>query len=206
MNQKLAKTISFILHPLLMPTLVFFIVFYFAEIAVPFSEEGRIRLLGLIFISTFLFPFGSIILLHSTTLIGNLQIDSQTQKPLPFVTVTVFYTMITYFFVDKVGLDILPSSMIIAIALTTALVTIISTTFNISIHSTAIGGVLGILFCIKGVYYELHLLIYPIAACIFLAGLLMTARLYLQTHTPFQVFSGAILGFAVCFSVLWWLV
>ena len=189
-----------------MPTLVFFIVFYFAEIAVPFSEEGRFRLLGLIFISTFLFPFGSIILLHSTTLIGNLQIDKETKKPLPFVTVTVFYTMITYFFVDKVGLDILPSSMIIAIALTTALVTIISTVFNISIHSTALGGVIGILFCIKGVYYELNLLIYPIIICIFLAGLVMTARLYLQTHTPAQVFSGLILGFTVCFSVLWWLI
>lgn len=206
MNLRLAKTISIITHPLLMPTLAFFIIFYFAETTVSFSEEGRLRLLGLIFISTFLFPFGSILLLHTTTLIGNLQVDAQTTKPLPYVTVTVFYTMITYFFIDKVGIAVLPSSMIITVAITTALTTILATFISISIHSTAIGGVIGILFCIKAVFYEINTLIYPIAFCIVLAGLIMTARLSLHKRTPIQVFAGFMMGFTICFSVLYILI
>jgi membrane-associated phospholipid phosphatase len=189
-----------------MPTLAFFIIFYFAETTIPFSGEGKLRLLGLIFISTFAFPFGSIILLHTTALIGNLQVDAQTSKPLPYVTVTVFYTMITYFFIDKVGIAVLPSSMIIAVAITTAIATILTTFVSISIHSTAIGGVLGILFCIKAVYYEVNTLIYPITFCIILAGLTMTARLSMHKHTPLQVFAGLVLGFTVCFSVLFMLI
>ena len=189
-----------------MPTLAFFIIFYFAETTVPFSEEGRLRLLALIFVSTFLFPFGSILLLHTTALLGNLQVDEKTSRPLPYVTVTVFYTMITYFFVDKVGIAVLPSSMIIAVAITTAVTTILSTFLSFSIHSTAIGGVLGLLFCVKTGYYEINTLIYPIAFCIVLAGFVMTARLSMQKRTPIQVFFGLMLGFVCCFSVLYLLI
>lgn len=206
MNSRLAKIISIIAHPLLMPTLAFFIVFYFAETTVPFSEEGRLRLLGLIFISTFLFPFGSILLLHSTALLGNIQVDEQTSKPLPYVTVTVFYTMITYFFVDKVGIAVLPSSMIIAVAITTALVTILSTFLSFSIHSTAAGGVLGLLFCVKAAYYEINTLIYPIAFCIVLAGFVMTARLSMQKRNLSEVTFGVTLGFSSCFGILYLLI
>ncbi|MEM1137280.1 MAG: hypothetical protein AAGI07_15685 [Bacteroidota bacterium] len=206
MNYKLARAVSFILHPLLMPTLVFFVVFYFAETIVPFSEEGRLRILGLIFVSTFLFPLGSILLLHTASLFNNLQLETQSQKPLPYVTVSVFYTMITYFFVDKIGIATIPSSMIISIALITALITIVSTIFNVSIHSAALGGVLGILFCIKGIYYELNLLIYPILVCLLFAGLVMTARLSMHINTPLQVFSSLFFGFMVCFTTLWWLI
>ncbi len=189
-----------------MPTLAFFIVFYFAGTTVPFSAEGKLSLLGLIFVSTFLFPFGSILLLHTTALLGNLQVDEKTSRPLPYVTVTVFYTMITYFFVDKVGIAVLPSSMIIAVAITTALTTVLSTFLSFSIHSTAMGGVLGLLFCVKAIYYEINTLIYPIAFCILLAGLVMTARLSMQKRTLLQVFFGLALGFFCCFGVLYFLI
>ena len=86
--------------------------------------------------------------------------------------------------------------MLIATALA-ATATVATFFFKISVHSLAMGGALGIILPLnKAADGEL---LVPAAGLIALAGIVMSARLYLQAHTLREVGYGAALGFLVGF-------
>ena len=70
--------------------------------------------------------------------------------------------------------------------------------WKISAHCIGIGGLLGGLMGVSRIY---HLNPYPsLMAWILLAGMLATSRLYLEKHTPTQVYIGFCLGFICTFA------
>ncbi len=46
-------------------------------------------------------------------------------------------------------------------------------------------------------------LLIPVVVSVILAGIVSSARLYLNAHTPHEVYAGVVLGFAVCFGILY---
>jgi membrane-associated phospholipid phosphatase len=60
-------------------------------------------------------------------------------------------------------------------------------------------GISGVTGFLMGFYYHYAAVeyFYPMLAVIVLGGFLMSARLYLNAHTPAQVLAGALLGLAV---------
>lgn len=61
-----------------------------------------------------------------------------------------------------------------------------------------VGGMLGFVLASTQMVTGYSLLNYAIGA-VLLAGLVGSSRLYLNTHTPLQVWFGFILGFVICF-------
>lgn len=76
---------------------------------------------------------------------------------------------------------------------------IITFFFKISIHSLSVSGAIGILLPLNKVTEEATLLL-PTAFIILAAGLVMSARLLLDAHTPREVLYGGIVGFLVGFG------
>ncbi|MDN5200662.1 hypothetical protein QQ008_04800 [Fulvivirgaceae bacterium BMA10] len=67
MTNNWAKIISYVLHPLMMPTILFFTLFYFVpESLKPLSSEAFLRLLSMIFIMTYILPLISVLLFRLT--------------------------------------------------------------------------------------------------------------------------------------------
>ena len=88
--------------------------------------------------------------------------------------------------------------MVIEVAL--ALVATLATFYDkVSIHALAISGAVGIIVPLNKAVENGSLLV-PTAMLVTIAGLVMSARLYLNVHTPRQVMYGAFLGFAVGFT------
>jgi membrane-associated phospholipid phosphatase len=92
-----------------------------------------------------------------------------------------------------------------SITFSIAIVTLITVFWKISAHSVGICGVIGFMFGFYQKYAD-PLLFYPILAIILLAGILMSARLYLNAHTPAQVFAGGLLGLTISFTTIYFLV
>jgi len=64
-SDKIAKFISILLHPLLMPTLIFVVIFYYMPILIkPLPNTAYFRVLAIIFVLTYLIPLVSIILMR----------------------------------------------------------------------------------------------------------------------------------------------
>lgn len=151
-----------------------------------------------IFVLTFAAPILGILVFYFTGGIEDLEMKNAQDRHLPFIMTCILYLTSTALFVYDTRFQAFPILGIIIGSITASLiaVTIITFYWKISAHSTGISGVVGFLM---GLSYKLNdeALIYPILACIIIAGVLMSARLYLNAHTPNQILAGSALGFVV---------
>lgn len=70
--------------------------------------------------------------------------------------------------------------------------------YKLSIHSLALWGMAGMLLPMNKAS-EVNELLMPTVVVIVIAGLVMSARLALNAHTPREVMVGSIAGFAIGF-------
>src|SRR5688500_7577201 len=188
-----------------MPTFLFAILLFFSPTVFGIADEAlQWRLLILIFITTFLISLLSIILMFRVRSINTLTLDNNNERFMPFLTTTLFYMITTYLFLRQMNGFYTMIIVLGGITFSIALITLISVFWKISAHSVAINGVAGFLFAFYYKYADPQLF-YPILFIILLAGMLMSARLFLNAHSPMQVFVGALVGWAVNFNIVYWL-
>jgi membrane-associated phospholipid phosphatase len=212
LTTRFAQIISAVLHPLLMPTIIFGILFYIAPEAIQnlelYNDSARVGvmslklgLLLLIFLQTFILPVFTIYCLHRFGFVGDLKMETLEDRRLPYIVTVAIYTFVATFFTMK--LKQLPEIAIImtGIAFSIAAVAIISLYWKISAHAVGISGTLGALIGIV-IKFESYELFYPIIAVILIGGLLIAARLHLNAHTPAQVIAGSFLGLIISLSVI----
>lgn len=199
MYTKAARLISYMLHPLLLPTMAFIILLYLIPMTIlTIPEDARWLLLSVIFILTFLAPATGIMFLYLFGNIKNLHHQEAEERRWPLMVVSVFYIMTTVMFGISEAFSRLPILFVFAGAITLCLtlLTALSLAWKISIHSTGIGGLVGFLMGL-GYRFSDERFLYPIVICVILSGILMSAQLYLNAHTPEQVMGGFALGLAI---------
>lgn len=203
---RLALALSALLHPLLMPTILFAILLYFSPAVFGIANEaGQWRIVIGVFLSTFLMPFLSILLMFRVRSITSMTLDERNERFMPFLTTTLIYMITTYLFLRQMQGFYTMIVVLGSITFSIALVTFITVFWKISAHSVGICGMIGFLFGFYQKYAD-PMLFYPILVIILLAGLLMSARLYLNSHNPAQVFVGALLGLVINFAAVYFLI
>ncbi len=203
MLKKAAWIISTLMHPLLMPTLLFFILLYFASyVGSKLNDEGIAYLLLVIFITTCVLPIFCIAVLKFTNNIADFALEDKRERVIPFIFISMFYAVTTYMFATKIKLGELYIVIIASITLLLVVVTIITFFWKISTHSTAISGVVGFILAVGYKFSDEQLLL-PLVIVVFLAGLVMSSRLYLNSHKPIEILGGSILGFIFSFIAVY---
>lgn len=199
-----ARIISYLLHPLFIPTYIFF------WLSQRFSFEfAGISALGLfmrkfsVFWITAFFPAFSVFLLWRLKFIESIYLRTQKERIAPYVITMIFYWWMWYLsrnFTDQpVALKFFYLGIFFA--------TIAGLTFNnfvkISMHAIGAGGALAcvLLTCFA---YQFFLGL-DIMLVTFLAGLVCTCRLLLNQHFPGDVYLGFIAG-ALCQVIAYWFV
>ncbi len=197
----LARIVSLVFHPLLLATYLFTLfIFLFPAALEPLKAEGHLTFLFLIFCVTFVLPALNVGMFRMMGTIKSLEMKERKERIIPFIFITVLYIALTYLFYTKprIGFhDNLLKFMIIidALVLTATLTTFF---YKVSVHSLAAWGLIGILIPLNKVLED-NTLFYPTLFVIVLTGLVMSARLKLNAHSPREVFVGSVLGFATGF-------
>lgn len=212
MNTRLAQFLSVLLHPLLMPTLLLGMLFFTSPALMGvdmFTPSTRFILLGFISMTTFIVPALGIYYLYRAGYVKSLQLDDLSDRKLPYFLTALLYAFATYFFSFQLKplSEMAPEIGIVlgSITVSIALVGIISLRWKISAHGTGMGGFLGALFGIVTKFGENHLF-YPLLLSLVLGGMLLSARLQLNAHTPAQVTAGTALGTLVSIITVWWFI
>lgn len=199
MVRKLSIAISVLMHPLLMPTLLFALLFYYAPVITqPINAKAANYLLLAVFITTFLLPMVSITALRFSDFLHKgkitaLSIPNRKDRVIPFFFTSLFYIITTYMFFSKFKV-----SQVLVIILAAATLIIISVSLctifiKVSAHSASASAFIGFLVGL-GLKYPQEQLLWPLLVLLLLGGLVMSARLYLGTHRPLDVLVGSILG------------
>ena len=199
----LARFLSVLFHPLLMPTLLFGLLLFLAPGAVgvdTFSSALRVSLLLVIFIGTFAVPALLVFYLARMGYIGSMQLETLADRRLPYFLTALIYGFLTYLFSKQMQLIsvVAPEIAVLlgSITVSILLVGIISLSWQISAHAVGIGGVLGGL---AGLILRQGLaeLMWPLLLLVLLAGFVLSARLQLNAHSPAQIGAGLGLGLIV---------
>ncbi|OIN56606.1 hypothetical protein [Arsenicibacter rosenii] len=191
-----------------MPTWLFGILLYQVPVVLgldTFSVELRIRLLVLILIGTFAIPSLLIYFLFRSGYVQSLHLDDRLDRRLPYLITGFVYSFLTFLFAFRMQLisDVAPEIAIIlgSITMSILLVGIISLFWKISAHGVGIGGSLGAVAGIVLKFSETGL-VYTLALLILLAGVVLSARLQLNAHTPSQAGAGLFLGILVSLTAV----
>jgi membrane-associated phospholipid phosphatase len=195
------QTISILLHPLVMPTIG--VILYFLIVPNTYESNQKLALLGLIFVTTYLVPTLFLILFKKLKLINSFKAQIIEERKIPVaLMIVVFYVLAN---------TIASKTNIIAISLlfyaTSAALTFIYLCFayqlKISIHLLSLGISTGF-FILLGFLYN-YSFPFVIMGNIVVAGLVANARLYLNAHTPKEVYLGYFIGFIAPFPVYYFL-
>ncbi|MDI9865748.1 hypothetical protein QM480_15495 [Flectobacillus sp. DC10W] len=210
MNARLAYILSVVLHPLVMPTLLFGIVFYQAPTAIAnlelFNGAAKVGMLSLklgllilIFLQTFLVPALTIYFVYRLGYIKTLDMQTLRDRRLPYLLTVIIYTIITAFYTKSIRQFPEVAVLMSSITFSIAIVSFISLYWKISAHAVGISGTIGAILGISIHFPEAHLFI-TLAVLILLAGFLLSARLQLAAHTLSQIIAGVALGLAISLS------
>ncbi len=193
MHANTARLISVLLHPALIPTYVFSFIFFFSPSLILYRSEQKIALLAMIFLLTFVFPVLSFFVYYRLRLIASLSIASRQERVLPFLTISIFYLVITYFFSAQPHIFSLISQVMLGITLVVVAVTILTFFYKISVHSAGVSGAVSIFIGLQSLYPQEYFL-YPVILWILFLGFVVSARLALEAHTYDELIVGVLVG------------
>jgi membrane-associated phospholipid phosphatase len=191
MKKILANAISILFHPMLMPVFGLFLIFH-SGTHLSFIPLGFKRMAyTIVFASSCLLPLSLLPLLHQFKLIKSFKMETHRERILPVFITGVFY-FLGYLLLKKLQLPLFFYQFILGSLLAIYAALVITLKWKISLHMVGIGGVTG---AITALSLKMGLGVTPLLMIPFVvAALLASARLYLNAHTPLQVYLGFLLG------------
>ena len=199
METRIAKIVSVLFQPLLIPTYTLLLIFSLnSYVALIIPEDYRKILVGIIAVTTFVLPALFILIMYRRKMIHSLNMDRREERILPLFITGIFY-FLAYNLMRRINLDDAYLRLFLGSFLSVITALIISLFWKISMHMMGMGGFVGALIGLTQIVpVDLALWVMII---VFLSGLTGFARLKLNAHTPMQVYAGFIGGLLVMLLV-----
>ena len=194
----LAKGISIIFHPLLIPSIGFLLLFYSGFYFSMMNWEVKRFVLLIVFFTTCILPLLTIAFLSMNERFSS-EMEKSTDRVLPLMFSAIYY-YIGYYLLGRLPIFPVYKVFLISTILVIILLMVVSLRWKISNQMASIGGLTGALIALS---LRLQINTSYILALVFLiAGLVGTSRLILKKHNPLQIYAGYALGFLVMFLIL----
>lgn len=191
-----AKIISYVFHPLFIPTYVFIFLIY----QVPYEFAGitpfqlQLRLFSIFWLTAF-FPAFAVFLLWRLKFSESIFLRTQKERIVPYVVTMFFYWWMYYLSRNQQFSDQQPAVLrffYMGIFISTVFGLILNNYFKISLHAMGVGGALAavVLFAM---YYRLPLGV-SMSVTALITGAVCTARFLVSDHTNKDVYTGLFVG------------
>lgn len=188
-----AKVISYVFHPLFIPTYVFLFLIY----QVPFEFAGiteyqlQLRLFSIFWLTAF-FPAFAVFLLWRLKFSDSIFLRTQKERIIPYIITMFFYWWMYFLSRNFTDQPVVLKFFYMGIFMSTVAGLILNNYFKISLHGMAVGGALAAII-LFAMYYRLPLGLYMSVAAL-LTGIVCTSRFLVSDHTNAEVYSGLAVG------------
>ena len=193
MEERIARIISIIFHPLLIPTYIITVLInlnVFFALLIP--EEAKWRIIALVFITSAAFPVLLLYSMHRFGLIQNLMMDKKEDRLYPYIATSIFF-FTTYYLIWQINISPVYYYCLLGASILALVTLVINFFWKISAHTISMGAVMG---AFVGLHTALQLnLLWLIALSVIIGGMVGYARLRVGKHSQAQIYSGYIIGF-----------
>lgn len=200
MFKKIAQSFSWTFHPLLMPSVGIFMLMYTESYLSYIPEQARNMIILLTAIGTFVLPLLTIPVFLLQGKINSLQLDDRKERIYPMALTSIFY-LLTFFLFQRIPVFKFLHAFILGAFFSVLAGTLISLKWKISAHMIGLGGLTG-LVAMASIKLDINLY-YSLIGIVIATGLTGTSRLYLEAHTPSQVYTGYVTGLLIMMLCLW---
>jgi hypothetical protein len=191
---RIAIIISALFHPLLTPVYGMLIIFSAPTLFgyLPFSVKKI--LFFIVLVNNVLLPLSLLPYFRYRGIISSWMIEERKERTAPMVTTSFFYLVTAYIFL-RFQIPLFIKYFILVSAVMSIAVTIINFWWKISIHAVGSGALIALVMVLS---IKMHTpLTWFLISVIMASGLVMSARLWLNSHSPAEVWSGFLLGLLV---------
>jgi hypothetical protein len=197
-----AHFFSVVFHPLFLSTYVAaFLLFIHPYAFAGFGDRLKWFRLIMVFFNTAFIPMFAVFLMWRLGLVQTMFLRTTKERFIPYMAAMICYFWAAYVTRKNVDnpqyfIDFMEGSFAAVIG-----AWFCNIYFKVSMHTTAVGGVLTF-FLLQTFLYREDLGLYLVIACL-MAGIVGTARLIVSDHRPAEVYIGYILGAISQIIVLW---
>ena len=195
MENRIARVISVIFHPLLIPTYAVLLLLNMKVwFALTIPPQARWVIILMVFVATMCIPLLVAFFLYRRKIIRSFEMESKEERPLPYLSTALSFYF-AYYLLNR--LDISPVYSYFMIGATFLVVLSLSINFlwKISSHMVAVGAVTGLILGISWIMgIDLSLLL---VILFIISGLVAYSRLKLNAHRPAEVYTGYLMGVLV---------
>lgn len=201
--KRFARVCSTIFHPLIMPILGIFISLYFSNLGLILGTNYILNYILVILFFTFALPGIGVLLLYKTKQITSVGLVKREERTMPYILFFICYITCNMF-IWWSGLRGVQFGFLTGGLIAILIDVLVNHWWKISVHMTAIGGLVGLLFAMShlNLFTQPHMGIMLQIIAILAAGALGTSRITLKRHTLGQVccgfLSGSVSVFAAC--------
>ncbi len=189
----LSNFFSGVFLPLLVPTYAYILALWTTYLSRS-PEKVRFLSSAVIFVITALIPLAVILFLMRKGKVSDVSIDDPRERTIPYLATILCY------FIAALYLWLMPRWLpmfFVGAGVSAIIATLITFKYKISAHTTSMGGLCALILFI-GLRQIATVQIIPwLCLCVLISGAVGSARIFLGRHTPSQVYSGWLLGFAV---------
>lgn len=188
----IARIISTLFHPILIPTIGLLIIFSTSTyVSYTMTLALKQFILMLTVMTTIIIPLLITLMLLNQGVISSLYMEKQKERSIPYLVSIALYCFMLYI-LSLASVPKIIEQFIIGAAVSVLLAFLINLKWKISAHMIGIGGLIGALFSMAFLL-NTDITVY-IVSTIIIAGLIGSSRLFLDAHTPSQIYSGFVLG------------
>lgn len=200
----IAKIISYIFHPLFIPTYIFFwLTWSFPTAFAGITPLNMFtRKFGVFWMSAF-FPAFSVFLLWRLKFIQNIFLRTQRERIVPYIISMIFYWWLWYLSRNFTDQPAVLKFFYFGIMLNTVVGLVGNNFLKISMHAMGAGSALAFVI-LTSLFYKTYIG-EDIIATIIITGIICTARLLLNEHDDREIYAGLIVGM-ICQLVSEWFI
>jgi hypothetical protein len=150
------------------------------------------KILMVVFLSTYIIPVFFLFILKRRKTIDDFHLKTIKERRFPILFFTILTLLLGFRLLELNVINLLAYSFISSALALTIVFILLFMKLKTSLHTIAIGGLIGFLMVIS-YHYEIRLLILLLVFFL-LFGIIATARLKLKAHTTTEVYLGFLIG------------
>jgi len=188
-----AKLISYLFHPLFIPTYIFiFLIFQFPyEFAGITEYQLKLRLFSIFWLTAF-FPAFAVFLLWRLKFSNSIFLRTQKERIVPYIITMFFYWWMYYLSRNFTDQPAVLKFFYMGIFMATVFGLVLNNYFKISLHAIGVGGAMTAII-LFAMYYQMPLGV-SMSVATLIAGIVCTSRFLVSDHTNKEIYTGLFAG------------
>jgi hypothetical protein len=199
----LAHFFSYVFHPIFIPVYVTLFMVYLQPLSfASYDEKKKIFIPIAVFFSSGFLPAFSVFLMRRLGFVNSLFLRTQKERIIPYAAAIIFYFWIWYVFRSQPDSPVPFVQFLLGSFLGVCGAWLWNIRIKVSMHSTAMGGLL-MFFLLQAVTGQELTGLY-LAYALVIAGVVCTSRLIVSDHTLPELYLGLFTGI-LCQIIAWWI-